>query len=155
MEITMEVVQVSIKKEVFENLKRLAEPLVDDTNTVIERLINHWESCPPTLETKIASIKLPKPPTPWRSTRGERFPVGAKLRAPYLHHTFEAIVTPRGIEFDGKAYNNPSSAGIAAKESIGTTGSAANTNGWNFWEMLEPTTGRWVSINTLRVKSGA
>ena len=151
----MEVVQVSIKTEVFESLKRLAEPLVDDTNSVIERLINHWESCPPPPGMKIVSIKLSKPPTEWRSTRGERFPIGAKLRAPYLHHTFEAIVTARGIEFNGKVYANPSSAGIAAKASVGTTGSAANTNGWDFWEMLEPATGRWVSINTLRAKNRA
>lgn len=155
MELIMEAVQVSIKKEVFESLKRLAEPLVDDTNSVIERLINHWESCPPTPETKIAGIKLVKPPAEWRSTRGERFPIGAKLRALYLRYTFEATVTTRGIEFNGKVYNNPSSAGIAAKESVGTTGDAANTNGWDFWKMLEPATNRWVSIKTLRAKNGA
>lgn len=151
----METVQLSVKKEVFESLQRLAEPLVDDTNSVIERLINHWEGRPSMPETKIMSIKLPQPPTEWRSARGERFPIGAKLRARYLRHPFEAIVTTRGIEFNGKVYNNPSSAGIAAKVSVGTTGNAANTNGWDFWEMLEPATNCWVSINALRAKNGA
>ncbi len=43
----MEVVQVLVKKEVFDSLKRLAEPLVDDASSVIERLVNHWEKSPP------------------------------------------------------------------------------------------------------------
>jgi hypothetical protein len=151
----MEVIQISIKKEIFESLKRLAEPLVDDANSVIERLIYHWESCSPSVGSKITSIKVAKPAEEWRSTRGERFRVGAKLRAPYRGHTFEATVMSQGIEFNGKTYNNPSSAGIAAKESVGTTGEAAKTNGWNFWEMFEPTSNRWVSVNILRAKNGA
>ena len=149
----MEVVQVPVKKEVFEGLKRLAEPLVDDASSVIERLIKHWEKSPPAA-TKAAS-QGPGTPAEWRSARGERFPIGAKLRARYLRHAFEAIVTINGIEFNGKTYDNPSSAGIAAKESVGTVGKAASTNGWDFWEMLEPSTKRWVSIDTLRTKNGA
>lgn len=149
----MEVVQVPVKKEVFESLKRLAEPLVDDASSVIERLIRHWEKSPPA-PTKTAS-HVPGLSAEWRSARGERFPIGAKLRARYLRHTFEANVTVNGIEFNGKTYDNPSSAGIAAKESVGTVGKAASTNGWDFWEMLEPSTKRWVSIDTLRAKNGA
>jgi hypothetical protein len=149
----MEVVQVPVKKEVFESLKRLAEPLVDDASSVIERLINHWDKSPP-VAAKAAS-QAPGLPAVWRSARGERFPIGAKLRARYLRHTFEANVTINGIEFNGKTYDNPSSAGIAAKETVGTTGKAASTNGWDFWEMLEPSTKRWVSIDTLRAKNGA
>ena len=149
----MEVVQVPVKKEVFESLKRLAEPLVDDASSVIERLINHWDKSPP-VATKAAS-QAPGLPAEWRSARGERFPIGAKLRARYLRHTFEASVTVDGIEFNGKTYDNPSSAGIAAKETVGTVGKAASTNGWDFWEMLEPSTKRWVSIDTLRAKNGA
>ena len=146
----MEVVQVTVKKEVFESLKRLAEPLVDDASSVIERLIDHWEKSPPAA-AKAASQGSP---AEWRSVRGERFPIGAKLRARYLSHTFEANVTINGIEFNGKEYDNPSSAGSAAKESVGTVGNAARTNGWDFWEMLEPSTKRWVSIDTLRTRKG-
>jgi hypothetical protein len=148
----MEVVQVPVKKEVFESLKRLAEPLVDDASSVIERLINHWEKSPPAA-TK-AALQVPGLAAEWRSARGERFPIGAKLRARYLRHTFEANVTINGIEFNGKTYDNPSSAGIAAKKTVGTVGKAASTNGWDFWEMLEPSTKRWVSINTLRARTG-
>lgn len=146
----MEVVQVPVKKEVFENLKRLAEPLVDDASSVIERLIKHWEKSPPAAAN--ATSQVPGIPAEWRSARGERFPIGAKLRAKYLRHEFEAKVTVNGIEFHDKTYDNPSSAGIAAKKSVGTVGNAANTNGWNFWEMQEPSTKRWISIDVLRAK---
>ena len=124
----MEVVQVPVRKEVFENLKRLAEPLVDDASSVIERLIKHWEKSPPAPAN--AASQVPGVPSVWRSARGERFPIGAKLRAKYLRHTFEANVTINGIEFNGNSYDNPSSAGIAAKESVGTVRKAASTNGW-------------------------
>lgn len=149
----MEVVQVPLKKEIFESLKRLAEPLVDDASSVIERLIKHWENS--TAAPGSRNVEAPAMPSEWRSARGERFLIGAKLRARYLRHTFEATVTSNGIEFNGKTYDNPSSAGIAAKESVGTVGKAASTNGWEFWEMLEPSTNRWVSIDTLRAKNGA
>ena len=150
----MEVVQVPVRREVFERLKALAEPLVDDASSVIERLIAHWESVPH--GPRVRHIVLPEPgPAEWRSARGERFPVGAQLRAKYLGHKFEAAVTAHGIEFAGKTYDNPSSAGIAAKESVGTKGKAASTNGWDFWEMLDPASKRWVSINHLRAAKAA
>ncbi|SRR6266540_123979 len=149
----MEVVQVPLKREVFERLKSLAEPLVDDASSVVERLIKHWESAPPAPRTR--TIVLPEPgPAVWRSARGEKFPVGTKLRARYLSHTFEATVTTSGIEFNGRPYDNPSSAGIAAKESVGTRGKAASTNGWDFWEMQDPNSKRWVSIDVLRSANG-
>ncbi len=152
----MGTVRIDVTEDVFASLKRLAEPLVDDASAVIDRLIKHWEGVPPPAPgTKTINIKLPAPPTEWRSARGERFPIGTKLRATYFDNRFEAAVTVRGIEFNGKTYNNPSSAGIAAKKSAGTVGTAANTNGWEFWEMLDPTTEQWVSINSLRATRGS
>lgn len=148
----MEAVQIPLRREVFERLKALAEPLVDDASSVIERLIKHWESAPPGPGTRL--IVLPDPgPAVWRSARGEKFLVGTQLRASYLKHSFEAIVTVSGIEFGGRAYDNPSSAGIAAKESVGTKGKAASTNGWDFWEMQDSKTKRWISINVLRASN--
>ena len=145
----MEHINLPLKREVFERLKALAEPLVDDASSVVERLIDHWET------TRANSRVTARPSVAtnaavWRSARGEKFVVGTRLRAKYLSHTFEATVTVAGIEFKGKKFDNPSSAGIAAKESVGTKGSAANTNGWDFWEMQDPETKQWVSINLLR-----
>jgi hypothetical protein len=149
----MEIVQVPLKREVFERLKLLAEPLVDDVSSVVERLIKHWESAPPGPRTR--TIVLPEPgPAIWRSARGERFLVGTKLRARYLGHTFDATVTVSGIDFNGRHFDNPSSAGIAAKESVGTHGKSASTNGWDFWEMQEPNSEQWVSIDVLRSRDG-
>lgn len=149
----METVQVQLHREVFERLKLIAEPLVDDTNSVVERLLKHWESAPPGPRTR--TIVLPEPgPVVWRSARGEKFPIDTKLRARYLGHTFEAMVTSNGIKFKDHTYDNPSSAGIAAKESVGTQGNAASTNGWDFWEMQDPESKQWVSINVLRSKNG-
>jgi hypothetical protein len=92
-------------------------------------------------------------PTIWRSARGEKFLVGTQLRANYLKHSFEASVTADGIVFGGRTYDNPSSAGIAAKESVGTMGKAASTNGWEFWEMQDSKTKRWISIDVLRASN--
>jgi hypothetical protein len=145
----MEVVQVPVRRDVFERLKALAEPLVDDASSVIDRLIKHWEAAAPS--PRIKALAVPEQaPAVWRSARGERFPVGAQLRARYRGHEFQATVTNGGIEFSGSTYDNPSSAGIAAKESVGTPTKAASTNGWEFWEMLDPKTKNWVSIDTLR-----
>ncbi|WP_411880645.1 hypothetical protein [Polaromonas sp. YR568] len=144
----MDIIKVPLKREVFERLKGLAEPLVDDASSVIERLIKHWESVPHGSNTRV--IAIPESLKVWRSARGEKFPVGIKLRSKYLSHSFEATVTSGGIEFNGRTYDNPSSAGIAAKQSVGTHGNSANTNGWNFWEMQDPETLQWTSIDVLR-----
>ena len=141
----------------------MAVPLIDDASAVIERLIEHWESNPPERDSSPTGNTPPVLPAGhaslgtveqqvqiWRSSRGEAFPVGAPLRASYLGKNFEAKITPEGIEFGGEFYGNPSRAGIAAKYSIGTTGRAASTNGWDFWEILLPGTQRWVSVDVLR-----
>lgn len=150
----MDTLQISVQLDVFEKLQKLAVPLVDDVNTVIVRLIKHWESSPPKATSTTAGSSAP-PPQVWRSARGERFPVGLELRCSYLGNTYTAKVTADGIEFDGKLYDNPSSAGIAVKHAAGTLGRAASTNGWDFWEMLDPQTKRWVSIDALRSGSEA
>ena len=150
----METISVSLRKDVFEKLKALAEPLVDDATSVIERLIKHWESSRPTSAARTTAA-VSQEQKFWRSARGEKLPVGAKLRAKYLRKLFEAKVTASGIEFDGNVYDNPSSAGIAAKHAVGTRGKAANTNGWAFWEMLDPESKQWVSIDALRTKNAA
>jgi hypothetical protein len=143
----MEMVQVQLRRDVFEKLQKLAVPLVDDISAVIARELDRAAM----LQGNLPNATVPTTAT-WRSARGERFPVGAQLRAHYLHKEYSAKVTPRGIEFDGKVFDNPSSAAIAVKHSAGKTGDAASANGWGFWEMLDPQTNQWVSIDTLRAK---
>ena len=136
---------IEIESHVFEKLQGLATPLVDDANSVIEKLIVHWES----------THSGPNPTTPAAPTsgdevfmlsRGEKIRVGLKLRARYKGRAYEARVTQNGIEFENNFYDSPSAAGIAAKRSAGAKGSAANTNGWGFWKYYDERRRDWFSL---------
>lgn len=157
----MDTIQVQLKKETFEKLQRMAVPLVDDVNSVIDRLIANAEggnlgrmaipsavavapNTSPTSDSRRISREM------WTCPRGEVIPVGSELRASYLGHSLKAKVTSLGIEFNTKHFDSPSAAGIAAKASVGTKGSATSTNGWEFWEILVPEAKRWVSLQTVR-----
>lgn len=143
-------ISVPISSSVFTRLQRLAVPLIDDTNSVIEKLIDHWEANPPDTKTSnTPTVVVPKSDV-WRSPRGDTLPVGATLQAEYLGKTFRATVEKKGIRFSGKVYDSPSAAGVAAKGQLGRTGRAASTDGRTFWKIQDPTSGRWVTIATLR-----
>ena len=115
----------------------------------------HWKSNTPEPGARFIRVPPPVAPTVWRTSRGDKLPVGTKLIANYLDHKFEAQVTVDGIEFQKKAYDNPSAAGIAAKATVGTSGPSGNTNGWTFWEFYNPQSKRWLPINNLRKQSAA
>jgi len=139
-------IQIHVRREVFEKLKRLAEPLVDDTSTVIDRLIRHWETNPP----KHARESAPEVPELWRSSRGDVLPVGSPLQGRYKGRTFAAVVARNGIRFEGKVFPTLSAAAVAAKGSTGTKGDAASTNGRDFWALRGPDGNHWVPISSLR-----
>lgn len=144
-----ELLTVAISRPVFERLQRHAAPLVDTTDTVIERLLDFWESHP---TEKAAPLNSRSTATPalWRSSRGDALPVGTELRGTYLGKAFTAHVERGGIQFDGKLYDNLSPAAIAAKNLAGTKGKAASTNGRGFWKFQEPITAQWVPVSVLR-----
>ena len=147
-------IDVPISPEIFARLQRLAIPLVDDTNSVIEKLINHWEASPPNAK---ASTQLPNAQSTsevWRSPRGDVLPVGATLQAEYLAKTFRATVEKKGIRLAGKVYENLSAAGVAAKGQLGREGRTASTNGRDFWKIQDPVSGRWLPIKALRPSHG-
>jgi hypothetical protein len=143
-----EQVQVQISREIFEKLKRLAEPLVDDPSAVIDRLICHWEAAPPKQARGVgqkASTEL------WRSPRGDVLPVGEPLQGKYKGKIVAAVVARNGIRFEGKIFPTLSAAAIAAKGLSGTKGNAANTNGRSFWSLRDPNTNQWIPISGLRL----
>jgi len=144
-----DLVSVPISSSIFARLQRLAVPLVDDTSSVIEKLIAHWESHPPDSKAPNDPASAAKSDV-WRSPRGDTLPVGATLQAEYLGKTFRATVEKKGIRFGGKVYDSPSAAGVAAKGQLGRTGRAASTDGRTFWKIQDPASGRWVAISTLR-----
>jgi hypothetical protein len=146
----METVQIGVRPAVFQKLQKLAVPLVDDTSSVIERLIEHWEKNPPSVTPSAVAKPAQKEQQFWTSSRGEALPVDGELRARYFGKTYSAKVTPNGIEYNGKTYNNPSAAAIAVKNTAGTKGDSAATNGWDFWEIYSPQTKQWRAISALR-----
>ena len=145
----MDTVQIPIERGVFEKLQSLAVPLIDDANTVIERLIAHWETNPPGATTPSETL----PRRYWKSSRGNKFEIGAQLRCAYHGKTYHAEITEKGIAFGDSIYANPSTAGVAVKHSAGTHGRAAATNGWEFWEIRRPGEQNWLPLNTLRDRS--
>lgn len=144
-----ELITVAISKPLFERLQKLAAPLVDTTDTVIERLLDFWES---RLAEKIVPTNSSSTATPalWKSSRGDELLVGKELRGVYRDKTFTAHVERGGIRFHGKLYDNLSPAAIAAKNLVGTKGKAASTNGRDFWKLQDTTSGQWIPVSALR-----
>lgn len=147
--IMSDLISISISSVVFARLQRLAVPLVDNTISVIEKLIDHWEANPPDNGPNVLVGAKAKAEV-WRSSRGDKLPVGAALQAKYLGKTFRATVEKKGIRFDEKLYDSPSAAGVAAKGQLGRSGDAASTDGRTFWKIQDPNSGRWVPIAALR-----
>ena len=143
-------ISISITSELFQRLQSLAVPLVDDTSSVIEKLIDHWESNRPDGTTQKTSASTGARMEVWRSSRGDALPVGTALEAEYLKKTFRAKVEKGGIRLNGQIYDSPSAAGRAAKEQCGRKGAAASTDGRTFWKIQEPNTGRWIPLAALR-----
>lgn len=133
-------VLVHLDEDVFRQLQQRAEPLVDDINAVLRRLLaqSTGES---NARAAVREVTL---------ARGERLPVGLHLRAIFRDKRFEAEVTEDGILFDGKPYDSLSAAARAAKACAGVSEKAAQTNGWKFWEYLEPRTHRYEPLALLR-----
>lgn len=147
----MSVIQISIRQDLFERLKGLAEPLVDDVNSVIERVLDHYEK-QKIVETKNQVFFQSTKAENWVSARGEHIPVGSKLRASYLNRKFEAVITKRGINFNNEVFDSPSSAAEAVKRLSGKKGTSACTNGWSFWEICLPDTDKWLVLSKIKQK---
>ena len=154
-----ESVQIEVAQDVFERLQALAKPFVDTPSSVIRRLLDQA-----TKDEKQLVSSSPSTPNSTAATqayvtsRGVRLPLGSlqatyKRRGSSRTNRFEAKVTARGIEFDGQVFDDPSPAGIRAKELAGAEGSAASTNGWEFWEYFDDQKGKWISIDVFRKKT--
>lgn len=144
-----EQIAVTISRPVFERLQKFAAPLVDTTDTVIERLLDYWEANSDRGGTSTKSNSTVTSEL-WKSSRGDTLPVGTELRGTYLGKTFSARIERAGIRFEGGLYNNLSPAAMAAKNLTGTKGKAASTNGRDFWKFQDPTTGQWIPVSVLR-----
>jgi hypothetical protein len=140
---------------------------VDTVGTVIERLLDEWESLQDKSQSNTSSsdaadtenIIFADPQRAaqhFETSRKVKIPLG-RLRASYRprgkgRKELQALVTPRGIEVDGQVFDDPSPAGAQAKKAAGAGTSASITNGWSFWEYFDESSETWVSLSTLRVR---
>lgn len=151
-------IQIDLEKDVFERLQALAKPFVDTPSSIVRRLLDEAEEqIKQTDSKKSGDQDQPTSRRVYVTSRGVHLPVG-RLQATYRRrgsskaHRFEAAVTPRGIEFDGEVFDDPSPASIRAKELAGAKGSAASTNGWEFWEYFDERKRKWICIDVFRKK---
>jgi len=141
-------ITINIDPELFQRLQSLAVPLVDNTDTVIHKLLDYWES-----DQRAGVEAEPGNAGQWMTPRGEKFPVGTKLRARYNGEEFKAEVTRSGIAVEGETFTSPSAAAIHAKNLANVSGTSANTNGWKFWEFLDEAEQRWRSIRCFQLQA--
>lgn len=73
---------------------------------------------------------------------GVELPVGTQLRRKYKGQEYVATVQLNGLELNGKLHNSLSAAGYAV--------TGYNLNGWDFWQFLNPQSGKWEAIGILR-----
>ena len=93
----------------------------------------------------------PKPglTTSERSNNKSIFPVGLKIYKKYKNIRLEAeIIENNKIKFNGKIYNSPSSAAVAAIQSAGSK--RPTEDGWRFWKYKDPKTGKEELLDELR-----
>lgn len=83
------------------------------------------------------------------SNKKNVLPEGLKIYKEYKNFSLEAeIIENNKIKFNGKIYNSPSSAAVAA---IQSTGSKRPTeDGWRFWKYKDPKTGEEELLDELR-----
>lgn len=147
----MQTVTVQLEEDAFELLQSQAKPLVDTPSSVIRNMwkeLQRYRADKPIQALRIATGS-------YTTSRSVKLPFG-ELRAVYKRRgaseakSFKAVVTERGIEFADKVFDDPSPAGIYAKELAGAQGAATSTNGWEFWEYFHTELGQWLQIGTLR-----
>jgi len=150
----METVSVPLSLPVFKRLQSYVEPIIDDQNTALTRIFDHWDATAPARKTTVTvpigqSAKM----THCRTSRSVLMPIGLRIFANWNGQKLTAKVTEGGIMCDGKLYDDPSGAAKAAKLQRGASETTASTNGWTFWNMDAPgAEGKICSINRFRGK---
>lgn len=152
----METVPVPLNIDVFRRLQAYIEPIVDDQNSVLTKIFDHWDATGQA--KKRATITPPEPMKKeyFKTSRGTLLPIGLQMWADYLGTRLEAEVKEGGIYLaDGSRFDDPSGAAKAAKLKLGVSETTASTNGWTFWYMNSLTAKNKVClIDYFRSKKG-
>ena len=149
----METVSVPLSLPVFKRLQTYVEPIIDDQNSALTRIFDHWDATAAAKKAAPAAVVPSAAKTHFKTSRGVMLPVGLNMFASWLDHSFRAVVKETGIECNGKLYDDPSGAAKAMKLACGASETTASTNGWTFWMMDSPNTkGKIRAINYFRGK---
>lgn len=149
----METVQIPVSAATLDRIQQYsARPLLETPEIVLNRILDLIEDTHPP-GTMPFAVGTDRPtPSHFKTSRGVRLPLGLQLWASYRHTSPRAEVTAEGIRYNGRAYDDPSTAARAAKIDAGATDTAASTNGWVFWMLKasDSPTGRIESIDVFR-----
>lgn len=126
---------IEIDFDVFKALTARRRKEADSYNDVLREILN--------LEPikKDVFIEDHKDNEYWVSNGG-KIPVGTRLKSSYKGKQYEALVTNRGIEYNGNLYKSPSG------PAVDITGH--NTNGFVFWEAQPLGSNEWRPLSEVR-----
>lgn len=149
----MQEIQIAVSESVYTRLQTIARPFIDTTpGMVIERLLDERQPRAVVVEAAnhlslfhSATFETKQGLT-W-PYNGHAFPVGSELFKEYKGQEFWAKIVEKGIEYDGKVYKSPTAAAKAVKNAWGITGSAAEVNGKQFWEIRVPGSSRFIRLD--------
>lgn len=149
----METVEISLSTATLDRIQRYSiHPLLETPEIVLNRILDLIEGTHPP-GTKIFAVRTDQlTQTHFKTSRGVRLPLGLQLWASYRRTSPRAEVTAEGIMYNGKAYDDPSTAARAAKVDAGAPDTAASTNGWVFWmvKASDSPSGKIDSIDVFR-----
>jgi hypothetical protein len=147
----METVSVPVPLDLVDRLQSKSErPLLETFESLLRRVLDEHDAAYPSPRRVVLTTSQPQEPTRFRTSRGFELPIGAEVWASYRGNTLRAKITAQGIEYDGKAYGDPSAAAFQAKKDCGVSDTTASTNGWGFWMLKDKVDGKFVSLDVFR-----
>ena len=140
--------RIEISLETMDRLKKIAQPFTDTPDSVISRLIEYYEGTQNIIEEASSDKNF-------KAKNGTKIPLGDiygnyKPRGSKKPHLIRGTVTEKGIEVDGELFDDPSSAAKHAKKNLGAGDSAASTNGWDFWRIVDKHSNKNKKLDDLR-----
>lgn len=148
----MDTISIAIPISTFERLQAEAVPLVDTIDSVLLRLLKHYEAhvpVKPGLTRYVANMPSREDAKTFRTSRGVVLPI-MSLHAKYDGKVIDIQLTKDGFEWNGQRFDDPSSVAVAVKKSMGASDTTASTNGWRFWYIGDSKTVNADLLDTLR-----
>lgn len=150
----MEQIEVKLPADLIDRLQaKSTRPLLDTLESLLRRVLDEHDAAYPTAERVMVTVPPRQEPKHYRTSRGFELPIGKELWASYRSKSLRAKITSSGIEYNGKAYGDPSAAAFQAKKDCGVSDTTASTNGWGFWMLKDKVDGKFVSLDVFRKRA--